>query len=56
MNIHGRFHLRDEVSGLELTVIEGEHLHRLRIEFFKDPIVSNREFWFTPDGQFDGTG
>ena len=56
MQINGRWHIEDEVSGLRLTIIEGEQLDRLRIELTGDLIVTNREFWFRKDGSYDGSG
>ena len=56
MKIHGRWQREDAVSGLRLTVIEGEKLDILRIEFIGERMVDNRDFWFDKDGGFDGTG
>ena len=56
MKISGGWHIDDQVSGLRLTVIEGEQLDHLHIEFVGESIVMNRDFWFDKDGGFDGTG
>ena len=48
--------IKDTVSGLKIVVVEGEHQNHLHIEHISTPVVSNRDFWFTKDGTFDGTG
>ena len=54
MLIHNSWKIKDEVSGLSIEVIPGEKLDRLHIESLDGPM--NRDFWFTKDGKFDGTG
>ena len=44
------------VSGLKLTLVEGTHLNRIHIEITGTPIVNNRDFYFTKEGELDGTG
>ena len=57
MKINDQFKLDDRVSGLRLKVIQGEKLDRLHIEIDPNsPVVRNRDFFFTRDGAFDGTG
>ena len=52
------FTFTDEVSGLKLTLIEGEKLNIIRVERITEiPLtIGNRDFWFTKEGNFDGTG
>ena len=56
MNIDGRWHIDDTVSGLRLHIIEGDRLDHLHIEILADRIATNRDFYFRKDGTFDGTG
>lgn len=57
MEINGRWDFDDLVSGLRLSVIEGEHTNRLHIEITGEPpVVNNRDFFFRKDGSFEGTG
>ena len=44
----------DAVTGLTLTVTDGEHLDHLRIEGVRGQQL--RDFFFTKEGVFDGTG
>lgn len=56
MLISDDFELTDAVSGLRLKVIKGEKQDRLHIEHIGAPICNNRDFFFTKDGELDGTG
>lgn len=56
MHINDEWEIKDEVSGLKLKVIKGATQDRLHIEHTGKPISMNRDFWFTKDGRFDGTG
>ena len=56
MKIENGWQFEDAVSGLRLTVTEGKSQNRLHIERIGEPICGNRDFWFTKDGEFDGTG
>ena len=56
MKIEDGFVIDDEVSGLKVQVIKGVKLDRLHIEHIGKPMVRNRDFFFTPEGEFDGTG
>ena len=56
MLINDTFEFEDKVSGLKLKVIPGIHGGRLRIEHIGEPMSDNRDFFFTKDGEFDGTG
>ena len=58
MNIKNDWKINDGVSGLKIEVTEGEALGRLHIENLhaSDGVVANRDFFFTKDGEFDGTG
>lgn len=44
----------DLVTGLTLTAVKGERLNRLHIEGVAG--CPPRDFFFTADGEFDGTG
>lgn len=44
----------DEVSGLKITFAEGQHQNRVRIERISEPIIGNRDFFFTKSGETDG--
>jgi hypothetical protein len=49
--------IEDTVSGLRLSVHGGTKLNRLHIERLDSPpVCDNRDFFFTKDGEFDGTG
>ncbi len=54
MNIKDSWEIDDEVSGLSIKVIPGENLDKLQIRSANSDVV--RDFWFTKDGTFDGTG
>lgn len=57
MNIKDDFEINDHVTGLKIKVIPGKFgLDRLHIEIVGKPAVHNRDFFFTRDGEFDGTG
>ena len=56
MKVKDTWEIKDEVSGLKIKVIKGDKLDRLHIEHTGKPISNNRDFWFTKDGKFDGTG
>jgi len=56
MIINDDFEIKDEISGLHIKVIKGEGLDRIEIKHINKPLCDNREFWFTKDGEFDGTG
>ena len=47
----------DLVTGIHITVTEGERLNKIHIDMpDKVPMVKNRDFFFTKEGKFDGTG
>jgi len=54
MNINDDWKIDDEVSGLSIKILPGENLDRLQIRNSDNDLV--RDFWFTKDGDFDGTG
>ena len=59
MQIADDFELDDKISGLRIKVIKGLKLDHLHIEVIAPPLnpnVTNRDFFFTRDGEFDGTG
>lgn len=56
MLIEDNLDITDEVSGLRIRVVVGEKLNRLVIEHVAVPKINNREFWFTQNGELDGTG
>jgi len=62
MQINDDFLIEDEVSGLRISVQKGERLDRLHIERMfpswsgQNPPAANRDFFFTKEGVFDGTG
>lgn len=56
MKIENGWQFEDAVSGLKLTIVDGKGLDRLHIEHIGKPICDNRDFFFTKDGKFDGTG
>lgn len=53
MNIKDNWKIDDEVSGLLIKVVPGDHLNKLQIRSAGNQLV--RDFWFTKDGTFDGT-
>jgi len=53
MLMKNEWKITDEVSGLTIEVISGENLDKLHIESIKPGM--NRDFYFTKDGEFDGT-
>ncbi len=54
MQIEDSWKIKDGVSGLSIKVQPGKKLDRLHIESLDGKM--NRDFWFTKDGEFDGTG
>ena len=56
MKIENTWEIEDKVSGLKIKIVPGKRLDRIHIEYFGEPICKNRDFWFTKDGKFDGTG
>jgi len=62
MQINDTWEIEDAVSGLRLKVIPGTKQDRLHVESLTggtaadDHPKMNRDFWFTKDGVFDGTG
>ncbi len=58
MEIKDDWKIEDGVSGLKIKVVLGKALNRLHIENLhaSDGVVNNRDFFFTKDGKFDGTG
>lgn len=56
MQIKDDFEFDDLVTCLKLKVIVGKHLDRLHIENIQGGKCNNRDFWFTKEGEFDGTG
>ncbi len=59
MKINDDWEVHDEVSGLRLRVIPGEKQDHLRIENLRpeaDDCQRSRDFWFSKDGEFLGTG
>lgn len=57
MQIKDNWEIDDAVSGLKLKAIPGKVLNHLHIESTNpDARPMNRDFWFTKDGDFDGTG
>ncbi len=56
MKMEDGFEIDDKVSGLKLKVIKGITLDRLHVEVVGEPIRRNRDFFFTREGEFDGTG
>lgn len=62
MQINDTWEIEDAVSGLRLKIIPGTKQDRLHVESLTggtaadDHPKMNRDFWFTKDGQFDGTG
>ena len=54
MNINNGWKIKDEISGLSIEAIDGKYLNHLHIESLDGKM--NRDFWFTKDGKFDGTG
>lgn len=61
MKINGNFQIEDPIIGLRLRVVVGKNLNRLKIsrtngECFPRTKAKTRDFFFTKDGAFDGTG
>ncbi len=58
MKIKDGFEFDDPVTGLRFKVIRGPKLDRLHVELGEAgaPKIKNRDFFFTRDGEFDGTG
>ena len=56
MIIKNDFTINDAVSGLKISVVKGKTLDRLQIKHIGKPITTNRDFWFTKKGKFNGTG
>lgn len=54
MKISDDWKIKDKVSGLLVEIHIGKSLDRIHIESLDGPM--NRDFWFTKDGEFDGTG
>ena len=54
MNIKDDWEVEDGVSGLSIKVQPGKNLDKLHIENLDGTV--NRDFWFTKNGEFDGTG
>lgn len=52
MQIQDGWEFEDAVSGLKLKV----HAGVLQIERISEPIANNRDFFFTEEGEFTGTG
>ncbi len=60
MIINDKFAIEDAVSGLRIKVVPGHKQDCLCIEHMipqpQQPVCGNRDFWFTKDGEFTGTG
>lgn len=58
MKIKNTWKLTDLVTGLTFRAIKGKKLDRLHIKINPkmNPLASNRDFFFTKTGEFDGTG
>lgn len=56
MEIRDDWKFDDAVTGLKLSVKCGTHMNRLHIEPMGDAGYIDRDFFFTKDGKFDGTG
>jgi len=57
MKIKDNWTIKDVVSGLSIKAVSGKKLNRLHIERISDfAKCGNRDFFFTKDGEFDGTG
>jgi len=54
MKIDDNWKIEDTISGLLIEVRPGTKLNKLHIESLDKKM--NRDFWFTKDGEFDGTG
>lgn len=54
MNIKNNWKIDDAATGLSIKVVPGESLDKLQIRGTGNGLV--RDFWFTKDGTFDGTG
>jgi len=55
MKIKNVWKFKDAVTGICLEAIEGKKLDRLHLEGNFGG-TNNRDFFFTKDGEFDGTG
>lgn len=56
MKINNDFEINDPVSGLKIKVVKGKKLDWLHIERVAEPMVNDRDLYFTKSGHFDGTG
>ena len=56
MQIEDNFEFEDKLSGMKIQFKKGEFLNTLHVEFIGDHTVDNRDFFFTHEGTFDGTG
>jgi len=58
MKIKDGFRFDDPVTGLRFKVIKGKKLDRLHVELGtpRVPRLKNRDFFFTREGELDGTG
>jgi len=56
MQIRDDFDFTDPVTGLRIRAIKGDFSNRLHIDIVGLPVIFNRDLWFTPGGDFDGTG
>jgi len=54
MEIKDNWKIKDGVSGLSIKAVKGKFLNHLHIESLDGTM--NRDFFFTFDGKFDGTG
>ena len=54
MEIKDGWKIRDGVLGLSIEVKKGKELNKIHIESLDGNM--NRDFYFTPEGEFDGTG
>jgi len=56
MKIADDWEFDDLVTGLKLKVMPGRNLDHLQITNISGNTCDNRDFWFTKEGEFDGTG
>lgn len=57
MQIRDDWKFEDRISGVAFKVVAGKNLDQLRINVIRHGLPPvNRDFWFTKDGEFDGTG
>lgn len=56
MQIEDGFEFEDLLTGMKIKFTEGEFLNTFHVEFTGERKVSNRDFFFTHEGEFDGTG